>query len=680
MSDYLNTDYIHFFRAQRERGSSVYNDMMVEYMDALAVRRNEFLLEEYPPAAFLEAAPKIRAALRAELGVDKLGPVPDKPRAEVRSEIHAPGGSRAISAMTIRNLVLLPREKWFVTATLYIPDKLSGKAPALLSVHGHDGIGGPGRRLHLVQAQNVEFAQSGFVVLAVDAVGMGERKSQCHAEGSYLPAAGICTQGIEVWDNMAAVSYLCSLKEVDPKRIAVTGSSGGGGQTMWISAMDERIACGMPTASVSTYQARIARAVGCGACEVIPNAMKHADCWGILGLVAPRWLLINHPTWDPMFPVAAARYTYGKLKAIYAEADVPERIGMAEELREHSYDRALRENARRFACNALGVDFHPTTAPGLSYNEDSAVISSAGAELPATESQHDVFARMIAAAESKRKPMSAGRLVPKLKELLGAPEVPQYSMRSEGEDTLGDATAERIVFRADSGLILTCLRMSKSGAKDSRAPALLYIDSLGKSRACYDRDVRALVDKGVVVYAFDWRGQGDTRWEYDYEEWRILNGSKVLGLPIIGQRAADVAAMLRFVKSEGRAKVSVLARASAGLVLACAYAVADKLPRIDTAVLNGLPASYSLMAGQSLRVYEQQIFASGMGVLADIPDYVGLIDAAKTIVVNPIDGAGKVLGEADARKLFGERVGVFVAENCAGTQFYATLPPTLSFF
>ena len=49
MSDYLNTDYIHFFRAQRERGSSVYNDMMVEYMDALAVRRNEYLLEEYPP-------------------------------------------------------------------------------------------------------------------------------------------------------------------------------------------------------------------------------------------------------------------------------------------------------------------------------------------------------------------------------------------------------------------------------------------------------------------------------------------------------------------------------------------------------------------------------------------------------------------------------------------------------
>jgi hypothetical protein len=126
--------------------------------------------------------------------------------------------------------------------------------------------------------------------------------------------------------------------------------------------------------------------------------------------------------------------------------------------------------------------------------------------------------------------------------------------------------------------------------------------------------------------------------------------------------------------------MSVLARASAGLVLACAYAVADKLPKINVAVLNGIPASYSLMAGQSLRVYEQQIFASGMGVLADIPDYIGLIDSAKTIVVNPINGAGKVLGEADARKLFGEKAGVVVAENCAGTQFYATLPPALSFF
>src|SRR5439155_21169183 len=108
--------------------------------------------------------------------------------------------------------------------------------------------------------------------------------------------AGRRLLGLRVDDNGRAVDYLVSRPEVDGKRLGVTGASGGGNQTMYAGALDERIGAVVPVCSVGTYQAYLRAA--CCVCEVLPGALRFAEEGDVLALVAPRALLVVNATRD----------------------------------------------------------------------------------------------------------------------------------------------------------------------------------------------------------------------------------------------------------------------------------------------------------------------------------------------------------------------------------------------
>ncbi|PYV37953.1 MAG: acetylxylan esterase, partial [Acidobacteria bacterium] len=83
----------------------------------------------------------------------------------------------------------------------------------------------------------------GFVVLTYDAIGHGERLIQGnthHEAGFALLPLGETIAGWMVWESMRAIDYLLTLPEVDPEHIGITGNSGGGLNTLFTSALDER--------------------------------------------------------------------------------------------------------------------------------------------------------------------------------------------------------------------------------------------------------------------------------------------------------------------------------------------------------------------------------------------------------------------------------------------------------
>jgi dienelactone hydrolase len=210
----------------------------------------------------------------------------------------------------------------WMTANAYIPDGKPGQTfPAVLCVHGHWA---GAKQDPVVQSRCIGLAKLGFFVLCVDAFGAGERAigealGEYHGEmtGASLLLLGRPLSGIQVYENMRAVDYLQSRPEVDPDRLGVTGASGGGNQSMYAGAYDERFRCVVPTCSVGNYQAYLSAA--CCMCEVVPGILQRHEEGHVLGLAANRGLMVASATQDAFqFSVDQARISISRAREIAA--------------------------------------------------------------------------------------------------------------------------------------------------------------------------------------------------------------------------------------------------------------------------------------------------------------------------------------------------------------------------
>ncbi len=93
---------------------------------------------------------------------------------------------------------------------------------------------------------------------------------------------GESLMGIQISDNMRGVDLLCSLPYVDPQNIGATGASGGGNQTMWLAAVDERIKAAVPVVSVGTFESYVMRS-NC-ICELLIDGLTFTEEAGVLAL------------------------------------------------------------------------------------------------------------------------------------------------------------------------------------------------------------------------------------------------------------------------------------------------------------------------------------------------------------------------------------------------------------
>lgn len=229
----------------------------------------------------------------------------------------------------IRKIYFQGRPGIYVTADLYVP-KGKGPFPAVINMHGHWPGGKAG---DMVQAVAISLAENGYVCLNIDAWGAGERTTQqgvAEYHGAGLGASlmniGETLLGCQLTDNMRGVDLLCSLPYVDADRIGATGASGGGNQTMWLSALDTRIKASMPVVSVGTFQSYI---MGSNCfCELMPGGLTCTEEAGILGLIAPRSVKICNGLLDPSATFAPAQMlrSYTNAKKVFTIAGQPDNI------------------------------------------------------------------------------------------------------------------------------------------------------------------------------------------------------------------------------------------------------------------------------------------------------------------------------------------------------------------
>ncbi|GBD35337.1 hypothetical protein HRbin36_00448 [bacterium HR36] len=209
----------------------------------------------------------------------------------------------------VEKLHFQSRPGLYVTANLYIPKNIKSgeKLPAVLYVCGHSNRGRDGNKTAF-QHHGIWFATHGYVCMIIDTLQLGEIAGIHH--GTYREgrwwwySAGYTPAGVECWNGIRALDYLCSRPEVDPERIAVTGISGGGAYTTWISAADERVKVAVPASGFSDLRTHVVDRVINGHCDcMFPHNVYRWDFSTILGLIAPRALLFLNSSNDTIFPM-----------------------------------------------------------------------------------------------------------------------------------------------------------------------------------------------------------------------------------------------------------------------------------------------------------------------------------------------------------------------------------------
>lgn len=230
-------------------------------------------------------------------------------------------GSVKMKGYSVKNITWQSRPGIYTTGNIYVPDG-PGPFPAVINMHGHWS---QGRLAGRVQSRGHSLAQNGYVCLCLDAWGSGERSSR-HGEyeyhGSNLGASlmniGETLMGAQVVDNMSGVSLLASLKYVNAEKIGATGASGGGNQTMWLAAMDERIVAAVPVVSVGTFESYVG-GTNC-VCELLPEGLTIAEESAIIALMAPRAVKICNCLHDcnPTFSPSEMLRTYNAARQIFS--------------------------------------------------------------------------------------------------------------------------------------------------------------------------------------------------------------------------------------------------------------------------------------------------------------------------------------------------------------------------
>lgn len=188
----------------------------------------------------------------------------------------------------------------WIPALLYEPLPLpsAGKVPVGLAVNGHDRNG---KAADYKQIRCINMVKRGMVVLNLEWFGMGQLNTPgfTHGAMNQLDLCGAAGLAPFYLAMSRGLDLLLSHPCADPKRVSVSGLSGGGWQTILISSLDSRVTLANPVAGYSSFRTRLAHAKDLGDSEQTPcDLALHADYTHLTALMAPRPTLLTYNAKD----------------------------------------------------------------------------------------------------------------------------------------------------------------------------------------------------------------------------------------------------------------------------------------------------------------------------------------------------------------------------------------------
>jgi dienelactone hydrolase len=649
-------------------------------------RYNEFILAEARALRANDAAPanrvewqKRRAALREAL-LAAMGSFPEKP-CPLDARIQ---GSLDRGAYRVHNLIFQSRPDIWVTSNLYVPKSKGNereKLPAVLCVHGHWA---GARRDPVVQARCIGLVRQGFIVLAVDAFGAGERYTKpalgtYHGAlyGSMLWPVGQTLLGAQLYDNRRAVDYLLTRDDVDGTRLGITGASGGGNQTMYAGALDERFKAVVPVCSVGSYQAYLKAA--CCVCEVLPGALRFTEEGDVLGLVAPRALLVISASRDSyQFSPGQAEISVDRAKRIFQLNAAADRIKYTVFDSGHGYSKPMRELMYGWMTQHLKGqgDGSPIAEAQITTEkaEDLACFHD-----PKGRPAEWLYLPAFAARQGQALVEKANKLTPQhaedwesstmqmrteLRRLLGEfPKLPRPVAKSGASRTDAGIESAAILVSGEAELPLPVVTLIKTGAGTPQPICiLLHLD--GRAAAIKHPMAKILAARGWLIVAPDLRATGDTKPPEDAlrgaPDHNSAGHALWIGRPLLGQWAFDVEILLEWLRLQsGRGgKVTVAGIGQAGLVALTAAALFPD--RIASVATFGAPVT--LVSDKEYPEGTRMgLLVPGLLKVGDIPHVAAMSAPRRLLMADGVNVFGKRVAERVLRDANRFPLGVYAA-------------------
>lgn len=245
------------------------------------------------------------------------------------------------------------------TAVLYEPLSLTGRVPAILNLVGHDPAG---NAAEYEQKRSINFAKNGMLALSLAWPGFGElnQPENSHDFGGHLDLVGSNSLGFFYLVMRRGLDYLESLPNSDPKRIGVTGLSGGGWQTTVLSALDERVSVMVEVAGVGSIETNLARPTDTQEVEeTATDLLSDFDYPFLVAMRAPRPTLLVHNEQDDCCFLAplVKPYVYEQIRPFYKLFNAEDSLRWHENVDPgtHNYQLDNRQHAYEFFSEFFAV-------------------------------------------------------------------------------------------------------------------------------------------------------------------------------------------------------------------------------------------------------------------------------------------------------------------------------------
>ncbi|MEK6478282.1 acetylxylan esterase [Catalinimonas sp. 4WD22] len=639
---------LNFYQYYGDQSNALYKEM-VDEASAMLEQRAKHIAGLKTEKAWKQRQTEVREKL-----MKIVGPFPEKtPLNPQVTETLVKDGVK------LEKLVYESQPGFYVTAALFMPENLEGKAPSVIYCSGHTALG---FRSDTYQHKILNLVNKGFIVLAFDPLGQGERMQYPEADGEeskiggptkehgYAGAqcfiSGSSLAKYMIWDGIRSVDYLLTRPEVDPQRIGMTGRSGGGTQTAYIAAFDDRIYAAATEAYITSLDILLKTK---GPQDAEQNFMyfieQGLDLADLLEVRAPKPAMIISTTRD-FFSIEGARRAYDEVQQAYKAFEAEQNIAMSEDDHVHGSTQKNREAMYAFFQRHL-------QNPGSAKDEDVPLftleelqVTSTGQVATALDSKN-VFELNREASEKKkakvkqqRASLQPEKIIQEATSLSGY-EAPQSAteVHFAGQYQREGYKVQKYLMIGEEHVNPYLLFVPDAGQSKQ---VVLYFHPEGKaSQAGKGEEIERLVKQGFTVLAADVLGAGELGPGYlkgdayiegvSYNQWFA---SILVNQSIVARQAADMVRMVKHIKEEGdEAEITAIAHSTLTPALLHAATFEPAIDRI--ALVEPLLSYASLVEHEN---YDPEwVPGSVAGALNgyDLVDLAATIAPRKLLIVNP---------------------------------------------